>query len=1702
MPIYNILSPSVFLESWTEQGWEDLCCWQHPPITYDAFLTGVTETYNNSCLKDRIFSDYTTQLYKDNFIVDTFVSAGTLNSSTGVVTFTNTTGGTVDVTGFDGFDSYWSANTNGSITNSGNTDISTTGSITVTNTNISGTTSYIGAVSGTGSVTAIGGFVGEVTGNASTSTKITDITNSDIVQLTESQTLTNKTIAISQVTELSNITAGEGEQLENIGTTTISAAQWGYLGASTGAITDTNDDVSVANLKTKLAGGFGSNAVTIGDSDDVVTIGNNLTVKGNTNISGTTSYFGAVSGTGSVTAIGGFVGDVTGQASTVATIAGLAPNTAPTGTFLLPATAAAQGNITGVGTISSGVWQGTTIKTAYIGDDQVTEDKLANTLLAEIDANTAKVTNSDQSKADINALDITEVGTISSGVWQGTTIKTAYIGDDQVTEDKLANTLLAEIDANTAKVTNADQSKSDIDGLAITTVGTIDTGVWEGTTIKTAYIGDDQVTEDKLANTLLAEIDANTAKATNVTTNLGITGSAEARVITSSDGNNVTIPVATTSVSGLMNPTIFDEVTANNAKNTNVTHDGDVTGSGTLTIADDAVTYAKMQNLGTADRVLGSTSTGVIGETQIVTDMIATDAVTEDKLANTLLAEIDANTAKVTNSDQSKADINALDITEVGTISSGVWNGTKIADAYLSDNTLHLDTAQTISAVKTIGTNVKLQFRDTTTFIHSNDANDLIIGGTDVKTVATNILLDAGTLIDLQQDTDVTGDLTVSGKLVMGSTDTLTDAGLLSVANQSNITGVGTISSGVWNGTDVTVAHGGTGVSTLTDGGILLGSGTGAITAMAVLTDGQMIVGDGTTDPVAESGATLRTSIGCNPVAGSSSITTVGTIGTGVWNGTIIAEAKLENQSGTNTGDETLSTINALDITEVGTISSGVWNGTKIADAYLSDNTVHLDTTQTISAVKTIGTNVKLQFRDSNTFIHSNDANDLTIAGTDVEIAATNIILDAGTLIDLQQDTVVTGDLTATGNLNISGTTSYIGAISGTGSVTIGEVLNVIGEDPRIKLYADAGDHPGFELYDGTTRKWILYNDPDDSHNLNIKDDGNDRVSITQAGRVGIGVTGPASLLHVAGTVQVGVDDTGHDVKFFGATSGAYMLWDQSADDLIIAGAGGLSVDGVTNLDNTDIDGTFTMDGTAFDVNATTTLALDNTNTTNGITINTVTSGSKVFIGHTTSETTVNDNLTVTGDLTSSGVIQLGHASDTTIARASSGQITVEGTAVILAGAQTSLTTIFNSGMKIGYADNAANIDFSTDNKIAIDIDGSKQLAVEDGVFYPAQNSDIDLGSSIKYFKDLYIDTINCGGDISGATLDISGNADIDGTTNLDVVDIDGAVDMASTLQLDGTLTVSVSDTGADVIFHSATANEGVHYDASEDELGLLLTTKLKFHDIGGGEEIFASADGHLEVNAGTTLDMTAPTVQINSSSLLDLNAAVLDMDLTNTSKITLTSGGAGKDLTIEQVGANDSSIIIQAAGTGADAIKLNASAGSIDIDSGDNITVNAADEITIVAGEDITISTAAGYGTKISAREFTQSGTDANTRKECDITYAGGQGTIALGDLVYMHTDGRWNRTDADAVVSATGLLGIALGSNAAESGIILRGMYTLDHDLGDSQMGRPLYLSGTVAQATFTAPSSGIVRIIGYQLGNANEIWFNPDNTWVELS
>ena len=174
--------------------------------------------------------------------------------------------------------------------------------------------------------------------------------------------------------------------------------------------------------------------------------------------------------------------------------------------------------------------------------------------------------------------------------------------------------------------------------------------------------------------------------------------------------------------------------------------------------------------------------------------------------------------------------------------------------------------------------------------------------------------------------------------------------------------------------------------------------------------------------------------------------------------------------------------------------------------------------------------------------------------------------------------------------------------------------------DATDKFYFDGGSHT------------YIYESADDI--LDIYVGGANMIKLTESS---------TDTVLITGDLTVGVNDTGHDVKFFGATSGAYMLWDESEDDLVLAGvagidlAGDIDVDGTANLDNTDIDGTLVVDGSNISLDSTSTLNIDNSNTSNGITIGTATSGVPISIGHTTSETTVNDNLTVTGDLTVNG---------------------------------------------------------------------------------------------------------------------------------------------------------------------------------------------------------------------------------------------------------------------------------------------------------------------------------------------------------------------------------------------------------------------------------------------------------------------------------
>jgi hypothetical protein len=102
-----------------------------------------------------------------------------------------------------------------------------------------------------------------------------------------------------------------------------------------------------------------------------------------------------------------------------------------------------------------------------------------------------------------------------------------------------------------------------------------------------------------------------------------------------------------------------------------------------------------------------------------------------------------------------------------------------------------------------------------------------------------------------------------------------------------------------------------------------------------------------------------------------------------------------------------------------------------------------------------------------------------------------------------------------------------------------------------------------------------------------------------------------------SGAVTVGVDDTGHDVKLFGATSGSFVLWDESADSLLLTDSTPIKIG-----DSQDL--TLYHDGSNSYI----------TNKTGALKVATETSGIAITLGHTTSEVTVADNFTVTGTIT------------------------------------------------------------------------------------------------------------------------------------------------------------------------------------------------------------------------------------------------------------------------------------------------------------------------------------------------------------------------------------------------------------------------------------------------------------------------------------
>ena len=161
------------------------------------------------------------------------------------------------------------------------------------------------------------------------------------------------------------------------------------------------------------------------------------------------------------------------------------------------------------------------------------------------------------------------------------------------------------------------------------------------------------------------------------------------------------------------------------------------------------------------------------------------------------------------------------------------------------------------------------------------------------------------------------------------------------------------------------------------------------------------------------------------------------------------------------------------------------------------------------------------------------------------------------------------------------------------------------------------------------------------------------------------------------------------------------------------------------------------------------------------------------------------------------------------------------------------------------------------------------------------------------------------------------------------------------------------------------------------------------------------------------------------------------------------------------------------------------------------SITANAG--IFVNTNQDLTLSTSSELILSDNTKIVYDTNIATNSQMNGTIIKSSASSTVQ-GVLYALTTNAPpWEAADADSSIT-TRLLAIATSTNAT-AGMLLNGVFR-DSAHGFT-VGAPLYVSNTAGVLTNTAPSGtgDYVRVVGYAI-DANHIYFNPDNTWVQIS
>jgi len=578
---------------------------------------------------------------------------------------------------------------------------------------------------------------------------------------------------------------------------------------------------------------------------------------------------------------------------------------------------ASQTQITAVGTIATGTWQGTAIAQAYIANDAINGDKIADDAVnsehyaaGSIDEEHLNATNTPTDNYVLSYDDASGGFTwVAAGAGEANeySFKTISVsGQDDVVADTTTDTLTLTAGSNVTITTTA---ASDTVTIAATDTNTqlsqeqvedFVGGMLGGTeTLITVTYQDGTGDIDFVVDNDLSNYDNSSSGFITATLTEeqvedfvgGMLGGTETGItVTYQDGTgDIDFVVSDTTVagdSGSTGITPGDTLTIAGGTNVTTAMSGDTL---TITATDNNTTYTGGTNLtldGTTFNVddaflkndASDSTTGTITAGGFTTaGTLTVDSVGISTIQSSGESFADNDTSLMT----SAAIDDRINSAVANEDTLAELNDTNISSAAAGHLIIYDNTASVWdNAALTAGSNISITNGDGSITIAATDTNtqltteqvEDIVGGMVAGNTETGITV-------TYEDGDGTLDFVV-GTLNQDTTGNAATATALETArtiNGTSFDGTANITitaAGSTLSDTVTVAKGGTGATSLTDGGILLGSGTDAITATAVLANGELLIGDNSTDPTV---ATLTAGSNVTITNGAGSITIAST---------------------------------------------------------------------------------------------------------------------------------------------------------------------------------------------------------------------------------------------------------------------------------------------------------------------------------------------------------------------------------------------------------------------------------------------------------------------------------------------------------------------------------------------------------------------------------------------------------------------------------------------------------------------------------------------------------------------------------------------------------------------------------------------------------------------------------------------------------